>query len=531
MISIQISQIPDHLKNGFFYRALESQDNPSDRIEVPAKCFRLLENEASNIEDFTQMLHVMTFWGLDTIPQDAMEFCFRNELATWDGLAVEILGAQSSAYKTLKWAFSRPHRFFMQTAIQAEKPELVDFWLRTGEPDSMRCEHAITHASIYGRLELVEILCVQGYYQSEYAICAAAQYGHMHVLDYLFSNDFPWDDRALLFAARGGQVQCMIYLREKGLQWPDELTLEFSLSKNIARAKGMWEDGAEYNGDPVPWKEDPACMHTAANSYPACLQYACENGCPIHENAAIDMAADGNLDCLLLLYRFEAPWGVYACEAAARNGHLNCLQFLHDQGCEWNEEVCLGAAGTGHLTCLTYLHEQSCPWGEETTTAAAENNHLECLKYALEHGCPYADDLLLGVASSGDVSILKYLIEEQGFYMKEDGSMFEAAFLRANLQNVRYLMDIGCPFATYVFRRYPYLTNSNIADADLLDCTVYAMEHGWQGNEKLIEFVHQSDFPLYFTLGEDHDNVVYKRPLCQDYVHNNVIMENIGDEL
>lgn len=83
MISIQTSHIPDNLKNGFFYRALESQDNPSDHIEVPAKCFYLLENEASNIEDFAQILNVMTYWGLNVIPQVAMGFCFKNELASW----------------------------------------------------------------------------------------------------------------------------------------------------------------------------------------------------------------------------------------------------------------------------------------------------------------------------------------------------------------------------------------------------------------------------------------------------------------
>lgn len=101
MISIQVSAIPEHLRNGFFYRSLESQDNSDECIEVPAKCFRLDENEAHSVEDFIQELQVMTFWGLDVISQKVMSFCFKNELTVWDKDAVEVLGQQSEVYECL----------------------------------------------------------------------------------------------------------------------------------------------------------------------------------------------------------------------------------------------------------------------------------------------------------------------------------------------------------------------------------------------------------------------------------------------
>ena len=58
------------------------------------------------------------------------------------------------------------------------------------------------------------------------------------------------------------------------------------------------------------------------------LQWACENGCRLHEDI---------------------------CGMAAEGGHLEMLKWACENGCQLNERTCTCAATGGHLEALKWL--------------------------------------------------------------------------------------------------------------------------------------------------------------------------------
>ncbi|MCK4967757.1 MAG: ankyrin repeat domain-containing protein [Candidatus Aenigmarchaeota archaeon] len=214
----------------------------------------------------------------------------------------------------------------------------------------------------------------------------------------------------LINIAAAGHLDCLKYLHKKGYNW----------GVNTAKAAAEHLD---------------------------CLRYLRENGCD-WDAEAIDVAAQGHLECLIYLHRESlakgenCPWSVAVCANAAK-GHLDCLKYAHENGCLWDMESIKNAA-QGHLDCLKYLHENGCPWDSSIIINMAIG-HLDCLKYIHENSCPlvktgmhsHNDECLISLRSTECLTSLR----SAECLTKE---IFNAA-AKGHLDCLEYLHKNRCP--------------------------------------------------------------------------------------
>lgn len=301
----------------------------------------------------------------------------------------------------------------------------------------------------------------------------AAENGHTEILQYLHDNGSRWCEYTIASAALGGSLKAVKYLHQRG----------------------------------CPWNER-ACDHAAMAGSLECLMYLHKNGCPWSKEA-IDNAAFRHFDCVQYLLTNGCPYDHKTTSSAVINGRLDILQYLHDNNCPWDVTATHNAAHGGHLNCLQYLYAHGCPWDKTTTLNAAKRGQLSCLSYCIQNGCPYEKRaVLLAAASCGSVECLKYLVEQQHVNIKSTKNVFEKAFLNLHLPVIKYLVEIDYPFRGYKFApRFDYYTN--LTDADLLACIQYAVEHGWDYNQELYDFITEP--------GEINDTFM-EFPLCKAYL-------------
>ena len=177
--------------------------------------------------------------------------------------------------------------------------------------------------------------------------------------------------------------------------------------------------------------------------------------------------------------------------AAAESGNLGCLKALHELEYLCDFTTTLSAAKAGSLECLTFLQEQGCPWEESTVSEAAQHGHLEVLRYALEHGCPVNAEVVKLAAKSGSLACVRYLVE--GVHLPMDVAVFEAAFVRADVTIVQYLLENGCPFMAYEFTGeldWHFPTDAAM-DSNFLLCMDFAHDYGWSPNDALRQYVRR----------------------------------------
>ena len=197
---------------------------------------------------------------------------------------------------------------------------------------------------------------------------------------------------------------------------------------------------------------------------------------------------------------------------AAGKGHLTCLDYAIYNQFPIHTDACNAAAAGNHVGCLDLLKENNAVWSADTTHAAAVNGSFEALYYLIENYCTYNDDLLICAAAGGSRNCVRYLVEERGLEMSV--SVFGAAFERAHLDCVTYLIDTGCPVHGYTFRKENewYLCRSYHTGPDVderfLNCILWAADHAWNS------FIECPNLVEYIL---DNSNVLR---LCKQHVTN-----------
>lgn len=459
MISLTYSKVPVYLHASEFYRNLCSDDD----FDVPIDCYRESDDNISTILDLCNIIRLMSYWGLKTYPQALLRYCFTNDYSQWK----DAVKGDGLNHPLLSQAFSDSKMFTFQCAIETGCAEFTEFWLDSFQPNCEYGKNAIAQACRFGRLDLVQTLLGKGFPWDKYAYCAAAQYGHMHILEYLHENGCPFDNIATKFAARGYQLHCMKYLRFIGCPWNADITIEFAAPEYFYY---------DYDGfGSIPWSDDFS-NSSVEPEYLKCLLFALENGCPIHPAACTRMCEYGRLDCLVLLHRYYGHWDKRTAAAAAAHGHLSCLQYLHENGC---------------------------PWDEETIECAVFSGQVSCLIYAAEQGCPYNDNILEKAAGGLSIHCMQYLIEEQQILMT--GAVLNAAILNGNYEHVVYLFDVGCPTGAFIANNVYERKNVDLDDK-ISKTLAYALNHGLQISEGLLQFVTQRDGA---EVGPENDDVFY----------------------
>lgn len=173
--------------------------------------------------------------------------------------------------------------------------------------------------------------------------------------------------------------------------------------------------------------------------------------------------------------------------------------------CGPHPDACTRACEFNLVDFLQVLRVYRSPWSEKTTSAAASRGHVEALQFAMENRCPYDfEDIARCAARVGSLPALRYLVEQQGAYMHVDGSTFGAAFERAHLDCVVYLIDASCPFNAYTFggedmwTQYRTYREQDVDyDARLASCIQLAADRGWGQDDNLVGFIlaHNLVFP------------------------------------
>jgi len=118
------------------------------------------------------------------------------------------------------------------------------------------------------------------------------------------------------------------------------------------------------------------------------LQYVHQCGLSVDLFTAQNAAANGHLSCLQYIHQQNANvLGDIVAFAAAEAGSLECLQYACENGCPVDAET-MSRAALGNLHCVKYLHSINCPWDDQATAYAAEIGALDCLQYLHQQGCP-----------------------------------------------------------------------------------------------------------------------------------------------
>ena len=343
MIELKYSEVPEWLKDSAFFHNLDGDESNSNFV-VPSDCFLESCEPIQTIEDVVDILRVVRYWGLASIPISVLEFFYSTNACCEPKLAAGV-GEGWSELEALNFSFKDSRQFTLCKALTTTRSEFVHFWLSKNLQSTDQNKHAVAQACRFGRLDLVKILREREFPWDHLAYCAAAQYGHLYTLQCLLKNGCVGNRTAMQFAARGGQLDCMKFLHSIGCPWFEDVTLEFAVAPHyglLQKQTGFWTDDFS--------------ILPPTNGCINCVRYALENGCPIHENA---------------------------CRRAAKYGLLDCLQLLHLYKAPWNENITTAAATAGHLDCLVYLVEQKCPVSYRAADGAAKNGHLDCVKFLM----------------------------------------------------------------------------------------------------------------------------------------------------
>ena len=482
MISVEVDRIPEFLREGSFYKALD-KDEQQSQISVPANCY-VDKEDMNDLAEFARMLDVMSFWGLYKIPLSLLVFCGQTESDVWSGLLEERIELD---FAQALLSIFHPDVSF-EKAIELEIDEavdcLVDKYVYGVYPDGV----------IYSAL--------------------AAKKGRLDYLTLLHDYGHPFDETACEKAASNGHLECLKFLHEIGC--PMDRDVHFSAASAGHLLIIQW---ATKNGLKIP---EGLAEHVASRGQLAILRYLVENGTVLRHNVAKEAAKAGHIDCLRYLLEVNCPVDFTATEAAVVNGNLECLKLLHQHSgsAHWDTKIIGSAAINGQFACLQYLHENGCPWDERTTNSAAGAAHFECLRYAIENNCPYEADLFsscIYTVVPSSVQCLEYLsiaLEHLWQRVADDGSLFKRAFLWGNYYAVEYLISREHPYMYWACTEielrsvlYTKMLSPDLAkyDGNLAKCIDCLIANNWNivtNGESLRRVIaaHENDLPVCTAL-------------------------------
>ncbi len=175
MLSIKYSDIPTYLHCSEFYLSLDSEDR-DEEIEIPIRCFKR-SPEVTNFEDFRQILRVIQFWGINSIPINLVIFCTAQGTVAWRGEAQDILGSSSELLSELYNLCHLSHSAALLYAVKIERVEAVEYII-----------HNYPSWNLF----------------SGTASCTAAWLGNLEILKLLHENNCQWDSRTCEKASLGG---------------------------------------------------------------------------------------------------------------------------------------------------------------------------------------------------------------------------------------------------------------------------------------------------------------------------------------
>ena len=388
VVSFQLSEVPEYLRNTDFYLSLEDD---GEEITLPKQFFKKDFN-ISTPADARDLLSTMRYWGVEKVPSQL------------------IMYVAKSSHQDLNDMLSQ----FTQELRVVEFLRLLNLELHHIRP------------SLYN--EYVDWRALKPLTTTIESVVSVLALQFMHERGQI------WNTRITELVAEMGWLDCLAFLHEMGCPW-DAFTCAYASSNNnLACLKYAHVHGC-------PW-DAQTTGQALQQLHTECFTYARDNGCPCDATTCSAAARFGKLSLLKFAHENGCPWDGKTCEAAARNDSLACLKYAHQQGCPWDASTCAAAAGAGNLKALIYAHEQGCAWDEETCTNASQSDYLACLRYAHERGCPWNVKTCTAAAQNHTSACLAYA-HMHGCPWNE-GVVKEAAFY-SRVECLRFALENGCP--------------------------------------------------------------------------------------
>ena len=191
-----------------------------------------------------------------------------------------------------------------------------------------------------------------------------------------------------------------------------------------------------------------------------CLEYAYENGCPIHEEVYLEQRlwTPERLWCVDFVIECGAPIRMEAVVNACRDlnnlyldrllrawrGGLKlidkngeALKTLENISVDLIELVVKAAGFTNFYVddawgCIRSLRAAGCEWRAEHTAAVALKGNLKLLKRIVEEGCPWHEDTLKNAEKAGYKALIEYATKHDHELKQRTNiaTLFEALELR-----------------------------------------------------------------------------------------------------
>lgn len=323
VVSLRYGDIPPFLHDSSFYQALCGDDD-DEIIIIPDRYYKRT-HMVSDIADFTKMVEVMMFWGLDEIPLRVLEFCASTDFNVWAPVS-SALPDSGKIHTALQNYRYRRHMIPASTS-----PEVLAAWTEVHPPESGYGKDAMRNAAKAGDLELIRYFSARGYPRSEMACTAATAGGHYDCLRFLVDSGCKVGKDSCHTAALCGHLACLRYLHNLTMcPWNNKTICEAAANHGHLDCLRY---AHEHGGHLTP--------SITLTSHLSCLKYALENRCPIHPDACYySLVSSPSLLKLRLLRQHGASWDERVCDRAVLRD-VDYLKYAISHGCPYDSSSLL----------------------------------------------------------------------------------------------------------------------------------------------------------------------------------------------
>ena len=511
MQTIRPSQVPEYLQTSDFYLNMNATDDSF--FSIPSHHMKL-DTNVDTVDDFTELLNTLRFWGTDVVPQSITDFAaqlprsqiesilepYRTELPFITAVCCMVAGVkhrkqrlekamESGNIDMVRHLHKKGVHFTTRGITLAAGNGALDclqyalpVWNASRIDDHLVSNHFFLEAVRYGRMDSIRLLqqngfqLYRGYMDDSNLTEWAAWFGQCEVLKYL-QNEGCSIRHAAIYAADSGHWDCFEYAMEVEDGWllrgETEYSGHLSLAQRLARADqlklfptalsrvGQIDAGTTLNfAKSEKWEMFKLCIQYIARPTLDIIFAATKQGYVdclqrLHEVCVSEVVASGN----------GQNWLTYA----ASNGTGNSSSSANLR----SVDLALLAAKAKQWDCLRFLITHACPMHKSLTSVLVYANQLELYHLAVEHGCEASVQAACYFTREGNLPLLQHALKHG---CERSEKILKAAARHGRLPCLEYAHAQGCPWSAQV--------TLAAARGGHRECLQYLHEHGCPSNAR-----------------------------------------------
>ena len=250
--------------------------------------------------------------------------------------------------------------------------------------------------------------------------------------------------------ARSGNVEILKYLESQGYEMNKEVCIAATKRGNLEALKWSIEYGKFGS-------ELEICREAAESGYLDVVKwlYKYYKSKALASNIYGGAAGEGHLN--IIEYAESEGYGgrklskyiSSACEIATHCGHLNIVEWGYHKGYIKLNEFQVWAIHSDWLNMIKWAESKGCKWNEQDCLDVLENceGHIDTIIYFVENNMIVNEStirtIFLTSIEHGKLNVISYLAK-QGYPM--DIEMCDKASFQGNLNIVKHLIELGCPY-------------------------------------------------------------------------------------